>query len=583
VDVEELVRIRDAMAARGPDGEGLWHSADGRIGLAHRRLAIIDIGPSGAQPMEHGNGAFRITFNGEIYNYQILRQELVQRGHVFRSASDTEVLLHLYQDHGPAMLERLRGMFTLAIWDEARQGMFLARDPFGIKPLYYADDGATIRVASQVKALLAGQAIDTRPEPAGHVGFFLWGHVPDPLTLYRGVRALPAGSWTWIDKDGARTPREYFSLREVLREAEDGAAAAAAAGPRNGLREALLDTVAHHLVADVPVGVFLSSGLDSTTLTALAAETHGAGLKTFTLGFEEYRGTRDDEVPLAEQVAASYGTARQTRWVRRDDFRRDREALLAAMDQPTTDGVNVYFVSKEAREAGLKVALTGTGGDEVFGGYSTFRELPGVARALGPLRHLPAVGRGFRWVAAPLLKHVTSPKYAGLLEYGSRISDAYLLRRGLYMPWELPDVLDADMARAGWQALAPRLSLRESVAGLASDFLQVSALELTWYMRDRLLRDADWAGMAHSLEIRPPLVDIDFFKRVAPLIASAARPSKQDMARTPARPLPEAVLNRPKSGFLVPVREWLGDDSAGVPVARGLRGWAHQVYETFTG
>ena len=202
VDSQELGRIRDHMIARGPDGSGEWYSLDRRVGLAHRRLAIIDLSESGAQPMSGEGGQLVISFNGEIYNYRELRGDLERKGRVFRSQSDTEVLLHLYAEKGEAMVHDLRGMYAFAIWDARRCGLFLARDPFGIKPLYFADDGRSFRVASQVKALLAGGGVDTSPDAAGHVGFFLWGHVPEPHSLYQGIRALPAGSSLWVDGKG---------------------------------------------------------------------------------------------------------------------------------------------------------------------------------------------------------------------------------------------------------------------------------------------------------------------------------------------------------------------------------------------
>ena len=203
VEGGELRAIRDCMKSRGPDGEGEWFDSSRRVGLGHRRRAISDLSPGGAQPMLLPERQLTITFNGEIYNYRELRAALEQKGHVFRSTSDTEVLLRLYAERGEAMVDELRGMYAFAIWDGARQGLFLARDPFGIKPLYYADNGKTFRLASQVKALLAGGQIDTSPEPAGHVGFFLWGHVPEPYTLYRGIHSLPAGTTLWVDQRGA--------------------------------------------------------------------------------------------------------------------------------------------------------------------------------------------------------------------------------------------------------------------------------------------------------------------------------------------------------------------------------------------
>ena len=571
VDQAELLAIRDSMTARGPDGAGLWLSDDGRIGLAHRRLTIIDLSPAGAQPMRHGNRGLHIVFNGEIYNYRALRGQLITEGRAFRSQSDTEVLLHLYDRDGPDMVHALRGMYALAIWDEARRGLFLARDPFGIKPLYYADDGAGFRIASQVKALLAGGRITTAPDPAGHVGFYLWGYVPEPHTMFAGVRALPAGSTLWVDENGPRAPRRFFDVAEEFAQAADAPAATNA----ERLRAALADSVGHHLVADVPVGVFLSAGLDSATLLGLAAEQAGEALRTVTLAFDEYAGTAGDESPLAAETARTYGAEHRTERVRGADFAADREGLLRAMDQPSIDGVNAYFVAKVTAGTGLKVALSGLGGDELFGGYPSFRQLPRIVGALGPLRPLRALGRGFRLLAAPLVRRITSPKIAGLLELGTSYGDAYLLRRGLFMPWELGDLLDGEMLRDGWRALDALARLEAGIGRLGGGRAAVSTLEIGWYMRNQLLRDADWAGMAHSLEIRVPLVDADLFRALAPLLVSAAAPGKRDMARTPKTPLPDAVLSRPKTGFAVPVRDWL-QGAAGR--ARGLRGWAREVY-----
>ncbi len=290
---DQLIAMHDAMAARGPDGEGIWTSQEHRIAMAHRRLSIIDLTDAGAQPMASRDGSFRIVYNGEIYNYRALREDLIAQGEIFTSESDTEVLLALYAKRGPDMVHLLRGMFAFAIWDEKRRGLFLARDPYGIKPLYYAyaDDGKTICVASQVKALLAGGGIDTRAEAAGHTGFFLLGCVPEPYTLYRGIRSLPAGGNLWIDNSGRGEPRRWFDLTTELAEAE------AVPFDRDALRSALIDSVRHHMIADVPVGVFLSSGLDSATLAALAAEIEGSSLRTVTLGFDAYRGQPDDETP----------------------------------------------------------------------------------------------------------------------------------------------------------------------------------------------------------------------------------------------------------------------------------------------
>ena len=579
-----LGRACASMAARGPDGEGVWTDDQVGIGLGHRRLAILDLSEAGAQPMASADQRVTIVFNGEIYNFHALRAELEARGHTFHSGTDTEVLLALYREHGEGMTAKLRGMYAFALYDADRRGVLLARDPYGIKPLYVADNGTTLRVASQVQALLAMGEIDTTADPAGHAGFFLWGHVPEPHTMYRGIRAFPPGHTQWIDANGPRSPRPFATLNGALREAE--ALAEPVSDPDALVREALLDTMRAHLVADVDVGVFLSAGRDSTTLAALAAEA-GGQLRTVTLGFEEYAGTNDDEVPIAESVAASYGAVHQTVRVGQTDFLAALGPFLDAMDQPSTDGLNSYLVSHAAAQSGLKVALSGLGGDELFGGYPSFTDIPRLVRALGRIPGRAALGRGFRAVSAPLLARLgdarLSPKTAGVIEYGGDYAGAYLLRRGFFMPWELPDVLGPDLAREGWEALQPIARLEETVRGLESDRLRVTALESAHYMRSQLLRDSDWASMAHSLEVRVPLVDWTLLRQLAPVLVAHPEVGKHTMASAARPPLPRAVTERAKTGFTTPVRQWLLDSDELTAEERGLRGWARYVYRRQTG
>jgi len=585
VDDRELLRMREHMRQRGPDGAGLWVSGDRRIGLAHTRLAIIDLSDAAAQPMWNAERTLCISYNGEIYNYRALRKELEAGGCVFRSQSDTEVLLQLYAAQGAKMLDRLRGMFAFAIWDTRARTLFLARDPFGIKPLYYADDGRTLRFASQVKALIAGGAVDMALEPAGSAGFLLWGYVPEPYTLYRAIRALPAGCWTTVDMNGngVQPPSKYFDLAAEYRRAEDPAARPDPADALQRLGTAVANSVARHMVADVPVSVFLSAGIDSSAIATLAARISASNLRCVTLGFDEFRGGPSDETPLAIETARRLGAQHDIDWLGRQAFYDEIPELLAAMDQPSIDGINTYFVARTAAQQGLKVALSGLGGDELFLGYPSFRDVPRMVRTFRFATRLPAwLGRSFRTIAAPALRQFTSPKYAGVLEYGGSHEGAYLLRRGLFMPWELPGLLGRDMARDGWERLQTIPALRATREGLRNGRSIVSCLELSWYMRGQLLRDADWAGMAHSLEIRVPLVDVDVLRAAAPLVISGAIRSKRDVAALPALGLPPAVVERPKSGFLVPVREWLNAYSPGGNSERRLRGWARKVSKQFT-
>jgi asparagine synthase (glutamine-hydrolysing) len=582
-DRAELRTIRDHMSARGPDGHGEWFSNDGRVALGHRRLAIIDLTEGGAQPMHSADGQLVITFNGEIYNYRELRRELEAEGHVFRTESDTEVLLHLYQAKGTAMLQDLRGMYAFALWDARKQALLLARDPFGIKPLYYTPtstgataSNGTLRFASQVKALLAGGQIDTAPEPAGHTGFFLWGSVPAPYTLYRGIRALPAGHYLWVSGQGATEPVPFCQITDILAHAAANPARGTQGDALDAIGAAVRDSIAAHHVADVPVGMFLSAGIDSALITALSVA-HGERPHTLTLAFAEYVGSANDESPLAEQLAAQLGTRHATVMVRKADFMEQREQLLAAMDQPSIDGVNTWFVAQAAASQGIKVALSGLGGDELFASYPSFADLPRIRNLARPFARWPAVGKSLRRATLPLLSRFTSPKYAGLLEYGGTLGGAYLLRRALYMPWELGQVLDADLARQGWQDLQCRTQLDATAAGIGQDRLAVSALEMSWYMRQQLLRDSDWASMAQSLELRVPFLDVPLLRAAAPWLAAHPGLTKPEIAKALAPQLPRELLHKPKTGFSIPVRDWLLGD-LGAMQERGQRSWARHLH-----
>lgn len=585
VDRGELVRMNERMVARGPDGSGLWVNQDGRTGFGHVRLAIIDLSEGGAQPMHASDGRLTITFNGEIYNYRELRAELQAKGRAFRSGSDTEVLLQLYAEYGAGMVSRLRGMFAFGLWDADKQTLLLARDPLGIKPLYWADDGWTLRFASQAKALLAGGAVSRDPDPAGIVGFHLFGSVPEPFTVWRSIQSLPAGTTLTVDATGPGTPQRYYSVASAL--AERARPSSGSGDPRARIAEAVRDSVRHHLVADVPVAVFLSAGIDSGVLLGTMAGLGVRDITAVTLGFQEFEGLALDEAPLAAEVAARYGARHIVRTVDRAEFERDLPAMMDAMDLPTVDGINTWFVAKAAHEAGIKVALSGLGADECFGGYPSFTDVPRSVHWLRPVSWLPGLGALARWgvsraIAAGLPLH---PKTAGVLQYGGNWAGAYLLRRGLYMPWELEDVLDPALVQEGLRRLAPLSRIAEAIqtGRPLGDFDRVAALETSLYMRNQLLRDADWAGMSHGVEIRVPFVDPFFLAALPPGAVLAGMNAKDAIAGVPDPPLPESVRHRRKTGFSTPHGRWL-QEAAGAPRQPGIdlsaasRAWALKVW-----
>ena len=567
---EALVAMRDRMAARGPDGTGLWVADDARTGFGHRRLSIIDLSDGGHQPMATPDGRLTIVFNGEIYNYRALRDEMTAQGVAFASDSDTEVLLHLYARDGAAMLPRLRGMFALAIWDARERSLLLARDPLGIKPLYYADTGGTLTFASQVKALLTDPAISRDPSPAGLAGFHLMGSVPEPFTAWRAIRAVPAGHWLRVDAAGVGAPVAYANPARTLADgrARDPASVDTAA--------ALRDSVAHHLVADVEVGAFLSGGVDSSALIGLMRDCGQDRIRACTLAFGEFDGWHQDEAPGAALVARHYGVDHHVRRVDGREFRADMDAIFDAMDQPSIDGINTWFVSKAVREMGLKVALSGLGGDELLAGYSTFRTVPATRRRFGPLAAIPGLGTAARMLLGATGMARRNPKAAGVLDYAGSWAGAYLLRRAVLLPFELDGVMDPAMARAGLAELDPLGAIgRSLIPDPGSDTGRVCALESGNYMRNQLLRDADWAGMAHSLEIRVPLVDYTLLDALAPRIATL-KPGegKALLAAAPSRPVPHEIVERSKTGFSIPVADWLAGNAAHVPDRRASRAWA---------
>ncbi len=588
VDRAELGRINDRMAARGPDGGGLWLAADGRTGLGHQRLAIIDLSEAGTQPMHSACGQYTITFNGEIYNYRELRDELVARGHTFRSGSDTEVLLHLYADCGADMVRKLRGMFAFGLWDATKRTLLLARDALGIKPLYWSDDGWTVRFASQAKALLAGGAVSRDPDSAGIVGFHLFGSVPEPFTVWRDVRCLPAGTTLTVDATGPGTPQRFYDVADALAERASNASRDVA-DARRRLADAVRESVRHHLVADVPVAVFLSAGLDSGALLGTMAGLGARSVSAVTLAFAEFKGLAVDEAPLAAEVARRYGAQHIVRTVDRAEFEADLPAILQAMDLPTIDGINTWFVAKAAHEAGIKVALSGLGADECFGGYPSFTDVPRSVRWLGPLSLLPGVGalarRGLSAaIGAGLGLH---PKAAGLLQYGGSWAGAYLLRRSVYMPWELDEMLDPSLVADGLRRLAPLSYIASSVqrARGLGDFDRVAAMETALYMRNQLLRDADWAGMSHGVEIRVPYVDPFFLAALPPGEILARVNAKDAVAEVPQPALPNTIRSRRKTGFVTPVGRWLRDAAgesahATVDFSAASRGWARRVWHS---
>jgi asparagine synthase (glutamine-hydrolysing) len=565
-----VARLNHWQIHRGPDGGGLWTSEDHRVVLGHRRLAIIDTGPSGVQPMSDVTGRWTITLNGEIYNYRALRQELEGHGRRFATNSDTEVLINAVAQWGEGALTRLRGMYAFVLWDRQEKEFWLARDPYGIKPLYTAQMGNVLVAASQARAIAECAPIGGKRDAAGLVGFYLWGSVPEPFSWWADIRPLPAGHVQRLSPGrGVAKPRHYYSVPYHF---------ASQPGVQSSpelLRDVLTDSVAHHMVADTEVGVFLSAGLDSNVIASLAVA-KAKKLRTITLAFDEYENTPEDEAPAAEIAAKAIGSEHATVRIGRDEF----EALLTdffrKMDQPTIDGLNTYLVSRAAAKQGLRVALSGLGGDELFGGYPSFRQIPQLMRLGRFLPGLPAIGRLIERGARELTPNLFLSKRMSVLSHSGSVADAYLLRRCVYLKEALDYVLDRSWLNEGLARLREAATEQDILKPLRASPLraQISALESCCYMRNQLLRDADWAGMAHGVEIRVPFVDRVVLEALGPTIGSRTPPRKSDL-ETIAENFPAILRGRRKTGFNTPVRQWATGDAN--PGRRGIEHWANQV------
>jgi len=568
---EALRRMLASLRHRGPDDEGRLEESCVQLGM--RRLAIIDLA-GGSQPVWNETGRAAVVFNGEIYNFHKLRETLAGLGHAFRTQSDTEVIVHAYEQWGAECVRHLNGMFAFAVWDGRTDPaqIFLARDRLGIKPLYYTHTGGALVFASEVRALLASGRIERRLSPSALSSYLLFGSVAEPETLISEVFSLPPGYFLHVANvthPSASSPKRYWSLADATSRAPQPAQATFADAAKE-LRPLLEGAVRRHLIADVPLGLFLSSGMDSTCLAALVARERGA-LHTFTVVFSELGFS---EAPMARRVAERLGAKHQEMLLTAADVLERIDEAVAALDQPTADGINTYFVSWAARQAGLKVALSGLGGDEVFGGYSTFRDTPRTGRVRAVARGVPKSLRSL--AASALLKTAGRGKRADAVRKGvsawrspEALPHAHFFARSLFPPESCAELLGrngggvlAECVGGGQPAESWRAWLDDAAREVQGRdaFTAVSWLEMRSYMVNMLLRDTDAVSMAHSLEVRVPLLDHELVEFVAALPAGAKQRAGQPkalLADAVRDILPEEVLRQPKRTFTLPWEHWL--------------------------
>ena len=557
-------RMTDAIAHRGPDAEGVWRGDD--LVLGHRRLSIIDLSAASNQPFHSADGRYILVFNGEIYNYRELRKELESSGSLpsvagrggvhFLTGGDTEVLLAAYAQWGIACVERLHGMFAFALWDEQERELHIVRDRLGIKPVYLFERGGHLLFASEIRGLFATGLVPKELDPDGLADYLRYGTVHAPATLVKNVRMLmPGHRLHW--KEGEGTTHRYWHLAE---NASRAASDMSLQSVRNEVRDRLSRAVEKRLVSDVPFGAFLSGGIDSSAVVGLMAQASTSPVHTFSVVFNEEAFS---EERYAQLVAKKFNTEHTAIHLKPEEMLRFLPDALRAMDHPSVDGPNTWVVSKVTKEAGITMALSGLGGDELFAGYEVF------SRTLGLLKKnwITAVPKPLRAMAGAAYKGArrtaAASKAAELLKVRSfAIEETYPLSRLAFTNSEL-------------RAFAPSLPLpRNAVQDIVAELLhhedgsslpllsQVSLAELSTYLQNVLLRDTDQMSMAHALEVRVPFLDHELVEFVLGVNDQHKFPRtpKQLLVDSLGDLLPREIVDRPKMGFTLPWEQWMKNE-----------------------
>jgi asparagine synthase (glutamine-hydrolysing) len=563
VSRDVLARSLKGLAHRGPDDSGSViingsPATPCQIGFAHTRLSILDLSPLGHQPMQDPVTGNWIVFNGEIYNFRELRKELEASGVEFKSRSDTEVILAAYRVWGESCLTRLGGMFAFALWDAARKRLLLARDPMGIKPLYYHQSANKFIFASEIRTLLQTGLVPRKLDPTGVLSYLAFGSVYEPWTIVEGVKAVPPGHVLTLE-NGSVSSREYWNPLGSFPRAEPDRRSEARSG--NGSAAAQLpailrDAVLSHLVSDVPVGVFLSGGIDSSALVAVLSH-NGVRANTFSLVFQE---EEFNEGKYSREVARRFGTEHHEIAVSQQDTLAVLPDALCAMDQPTIDGINTYLVSAKTRAAGVKVALTGLGADEMFAGYSNFRRVPKMEAFSKRFGRLPKLAQ------RPISASVAL--FAGRGDRGRKLAELtadqdsvhpYFMLRTLFGAAEREALLSRDH-ETSQRALDGVLQGSLTASQSLDPVNRVSYLESNFYMRNTLLRDSDFMSMAHGLELRVPFLDkmlVEACFRIPGMRKIKGDLPKNLLLTSLGVDLPREIVNRPKRGFTLPFESWL--------------------------
>ena len=556
-----VVSMRDSMAHGGPDDAGVFVDRDKGIALANRRLSIIDLSANGHQPMSNHEGSVWITYNGEIYNFEELRKELKKHGCQFKSRTDTEVLIYGYEEWGiEGLLSRLRGMFAFAIYDKRGSSfkLVLARDRFGIKPLYYYHDKDKFIFSSEVKAFEISGLVKANLNTGALVNFLQLGSIPPPLTSIKNVYSLSSGHYMVVQKNNIEI-KQYWDILNYFKSYSEKSSDEAT----KQIRDLLYDTVKLHLISDAPLGIFLSGGIDSSSLVAVASKYTGVPLRTLSIVFDE---DKYNEALYSREIAEIFKTDHREILLKQADFINEIPEIFEAMDQPSVDGVNTYFVSKAAKETGLKAVLSGIGGDEVFLGYNYFKNINALDFSQKFLSFLPIYFRKALLNSCMNMERILGLKVHEKLDYmvNPTTLNNYLLFRGLFTPREIQGLLGINKSELDESSIfSDSLYKKDSFVQDLPLVQTINYLDFNHYLHDQLLKDADYMGMRHSVEIRVPFVDhllVENVLKLSPEIKLANGINKPLLVKSLINDLPKSIYNRKKMGFVFPFGDWIKND-----------------------
>ena len=562
-------KLNELNKSRGPDDRGTWSNNDKNIFFGHTRLSVIDLTKNGKQPFLSYDKKISLIFNGEIYNFKDLKKILIQKNYIFASNTDTEVILHSYIEWGIDFIDKLRGMFSIAIWDENLKKLFLIRDQFGIKPLYYSADSNFFCFSSSIKSLINSKLVSNKRSSKSLTNYLLWGNTKDPDTIYDKIKSVEKGTYVVVDQNNNFFIKRYSDLIENIQNIE-GYNFSNKNEAKSYLKEIIYETVNYHLNSDANLGLALSSGLDSNLILDNIKPEFNEKIKTLTVDFN-IDGTIKDEIEIAKKFSLEKKIFHKVVNLDQLNIKQELKYFFNEMDTPSNDGFNTYILSKLAKDNNVKVLLTGIGADEIFMGYPSFNRAKKYLNILKLISKFNYKKMPKKTVAYFVKKFNFNPKNSEIFDIKSLL-DLFLLSRRLFLDDEVKEILyeyqqDIDNNRL------PPLTVHQDFYKLETN-QQLMYLEIEHYLCPKLLKDSDWASMANSVELRTPFVDWEFFKKYLKLFKSNVTVDKKFIYETFKNSLPKELENRKKSGFGIPHNYLLNEIGHKTYSKNGLKDWS---------